>query len=254
MTTAEIVTRLNARKNGAGWTAKCPGHDDKTPSLSISEGREGRILLKCFAGCTTEAIIAAMGLKMADLMPPVQDKPGRIVKSYDYTDAAGKPLFQSVRFDPKDFRQRRPDGNGGWIWNMTGVDRVLYRLPSVIEAAKAGQVIYTAEGEKDCDALAALGLCATCNPGGAGKWQTSYSETLTGAQVIIIADKDEPGRKHAALVRDAIKSKAGSVSVIELPDRNGCKVKDAADWILAGGTADELQAIITNTPISGTYV
>ena len=248
MTAAEFAQRLNAKPIGPGkWMAQCLAHEDRNPSLSISEGRDGRVLLHCHAGCTAEAILSSVGLKMADLMPPVQDKPGRIVKSYDYTDDTGKLLFQVVRLDPKDFRQRRPDGNGEWIWNMHGIDRVLYRLPQVIEAVKAGQVIYTPEGEKDCDALVAIGLCATTNPGGAGKWQSSYTSTLIGAQVIIIADKDGPGRKHAAFLQNAIKSKAASVNVIELPDRNGCHVKDATDWIQAGGTAEELHEIVMNT-------
>ncbi|MBU0716122.1 MAG: hypothetical protein KJ964_12265 [Verrucomicrobia bacterium] len=249
MTAAEIAQRLNAKPTGPGkWTALCQAHKDKNPSLSISEGKDGHVLLHCHAGCTTEAVVTAMGLKMCDLMPPVQDKPGQIVKTYNYTDATGKLLFQVVRFDPKGFRQRRPDGNGGWVWNMQGIDRVLYRMPGVIKAKQAGHIIYITEGEKDADAIIRLGLCATCNPGGAGKWHGNYTSTLTGAQVIIIADKDEPGRKHAALVRDAIKSKAASVQVIELPDRNGRKVKDAADWIQAGGTADELQDILRNAP------
>lgn len=253
MIITELVTRLNARKNGSGWMAKCPAHDDKNPSLSISEGRDGRVLLFCHAGCTTEAIVAAMGLKMSDLMPPApetQQKPGRIVKTYDYMDTAGKMLFQVVRFDPKDFRQRRPDGNGEWIWNMNGVDRVLYQLPRVIKAVIAGQPIYLVEGEKDADAMIGLGLCATCNSGGAGKWQVSYNETLAGARLVIIADKDQPGRQHAQLVAHDLHGKASSIKVIELPDRSGRKIKDATDWIKAGGTAEELHQIVMNIPAS----
>ena len=55
------------RKAGSGWTARCPAHDDHTPSLSVSVGRDGRVLLKCFSGCPVESITAAMGLKMSDL-------------------------------------------------------------------------------------------------------------------------------------------------------------------------------------------
>lgn len=252
VTAADLAQRLNGRHTPNGWEARCPAHNDNTASLSIAEGQDGRVLITCHAGCTFPAIVAAMGLKPASLFPPKPKcrdrKQGQIVATYDYTDIDDKLRFQVVRFDPKDFRQRRPDGNGGWLWNITGVDRVLYRLPQVIEAVKAGQVIYIAEGEKDVDVLASLGLCATCNPGGAGKWQASYSETLTGAQVIIIADKDAPGRSHATLVSRELTDKAQSVQVIELPDRTGRKVKDAADWITAGGTMAELQAIIAAVP------
>lgn len=174
MTSDEIAQRLNAKPTGPGkWTAKCPGHDDANASLSITEGKDGRILLKCFAGCEFKVIVSAMGLKQTDFFPPREAQAKtRMVQAYDYTNASGKLLFQVCRFEPKAFRQRRPDGNGRWIWNMTGVNRVLYRLPQVIEAVKAEQDIYTPEGEKDCDVLVAIGLCATCNPGGAGKWRT----------------------------------------------------------------------------------
>ena len=64
-----LVDRLSAKRNGAGWIAKCPAHDDRQPSLSINEGADGRVLLKCFAGCTTENIVAAIGLTMRDLFP-----------------------------------------------------------------------------------------------------------------------------------------------------------------------------------------
>ena len=252
MTTTELIHRLNARRNGTGWTAKCPAHDDGTASLSITEGQDGRTLLHCHAGCTTPAIVAAVGLKMGDLFPPRDTAAKtRIVATYDYTDNTGKLLFQVCRFEPKTFRQRRPDPAkpGAWLWNMDGITRVLYRLPAVLEAMKAGQTIYVVEGEKDADALVKLGLCATCNPGGAGKWQLNYSETLTGAQVVIIADKDGPGRKHAALVAQALHGKASSVKILELPDRDGRKVKDAADWISSGGTLAELQAIVEGTPV-----
>ena len=252
MTTTELIHRLNARRNGTGWTAKCPAHDDGTASLSITEGKDGRTLLHCHAGCTAPAILSAMGLKMSDLFPPREaTAQARIVKTYDYQDATGKMIFQVCRFDPKGFRQRRPDPAkpGNWLWNMDGIKRVLYRLPQVIEAMKAGQVIYVVEGEKDADALVKLGLCAITNPGGAGKWQPNYTETLTGAQVVIPADKDGPGRKHAALVAQALHGKASSVKILELPDRDGRRVKDAADWISAGGTLAELQTLVEAAPV-----
>ena len=244
MTITEIISRFDAKKNGNSWMAKCPVHADSTASLSINEGKKGHILIKCFAGCETKKIVEAVGLKMSDLMPPKEKKTKEIVKTYDYHDATGKMVFQVVRFDPKDFRQRQPDGNGGFRWTMDGIERVLYRLPHVIEAVKNEQVIYKTEGEKDADALVALGLCATTNSGGAGKWQENYTSVLTGAHVVVIAHKDPAGRKHANLVQSALQNKTKSLCIIELPDRNGRKVNDAYDWIHAGGTLAELQNII----------
>src|SRR5262249_13144941 len=109
-----------------------------------------------------------------------------IVATYDYTDEAGELLFQVLRYHPKAFRQRRPDGNGGWIWSLGEVSRVLYRLPEVIEAVALERTIFIAEGEKTVDALVELGLSATCSPGGAGKWCDEYSHYLADANVVIL--------------------------------------------------------------------
>jgi len=247
MTLTEIISRFDAHKNGNGWMAKCPIHADSTASLSISEGKDGRILLNCFAKCETKKIVESIGLKMSDLMPPKVKKTPQIVKVYDYHDGTGKMVFQVVRFDPKDFRQRQPDGNGGFRWTMDGIERVLYRLPQVIEAVKNDQVIYKVAGEKDADALVTMGLCATTNPGGEGKWQDSCNAALVGARVVVIADKDKTGRQHANLIKVALQNLAKSFCIIELPDHNGHKVKDAYDWVHAGGTLEELQNIVKNS-------
>lgn len=250
-----VISKLEGVHGGNGsWTAKCPSHDDHRNSLSISEGSDGKILLKCHAnhGCTAESIAAAMGLEMKDLFPvPDNGQPKKqkkeIVATYDYHDESGQMLYQAVRYRPKDFRQRRPDGTGGWTWNLKGTRRVLYRLPQVIAAVAAGQTIYVVEGEKDVVAIEELGLVATCNCGGAGKWREDYSEALRGAQVIIVPDNDDPGRKHAEAVKDALAGIAASVKVIHLP---GLPEKgDVSDWIAGGGTAEELQGLVSDPPL-----
>src|SRR5262249_22819672 len=96
-----------------------------------------------------------------------------IVAKYDYTDADGKLLFQVCRSEPKTFKQRRPDGKGGWIWSVRHVRQVPYCLPALVEAVKAGKPVFVVEGEKDCNNLHAFGVTATCNAGGAGKWHKS---------------------------------------------------------------------------------
>ena len=253
MTTSEIADRLKAKKSGNGWFARCPAHDDKNASLSITAANNGNVLVNCHAGCTFSAIAAAAGLQPRDFFVlqklPRTTKP-QIIKTYDYVAANGVLLFQVCRYVPKNFKQRRPDPTApdGWRWNMTDVSRVLYRLPEVLAAIKDRRTVYVVEGERDADALAALGLCATCNAGGAGKWADGYTVTLTGARVIVILDKDLAGRRHAALVQAALTGKAESVRVVELPDRNDHAVKDAADWIAAGGTTAELDAIIRDAP------
>jgi hypothetical protein len=254
----QLLSRLQGvKRTGAGWEALCPVpvHDDRNASLSIAEGKGGRILLKCHAGCPVESVVGELGLRLADLFPPGTDPKnkvkGRIVAIYDYTDETGALRFQCVRFEPKNFKQRRPDPSkpGGWVWNLNGARRVLYRLPDVRTALTAGRAIFIAEGEKDCDALATHGFAATCNPMGAGKWLPEHTETLRGAaRVVVIADKDTPGRNHAQAVATALHPVAKSVKLIELPDVNGKPVKDAGDYFAAGGTADELRAIVKAAP------
>jgi len=162
------------RKAGSGWSAKCPAHEDKSASLSVGIGKEGRALVHCHAGCELVDVLEAMGLTPDDLFPPKPAKAtgrweDRIAATYDYTDEQGRLLYQVVRLEPKDFRQRRPEGNT-WNWSIKGVRRVVYRLPAVLEAIRTGKRVYMVEGEKDADNLAALGLCSTTNSGGADKW------------------------------------------------------------------------------------
>ncbi|HUW10622.1 MAG TPA: hypothetical protein VM537_12905 [Anaerolineae bacterium] len=156
MTLAErFLTRLHGvRASGTGWTACCPAHDDSEPSLSISQ-KNGRVLLHCFAGCSNEDIVAALGLTTGDLFEGRRPKAqaSEIVATYDYTDETAGLLYQVARYRPKGFKQRRPDGNGGWLWNMKGVRRVLYRLPQVLEAAARGGRVHIAAGEKDVAAV-----------------------------------------------------------------------------------------------------
>jgi hypothetical protein len=225
------------RRTGSGWVALCPSHADKNPSLSISTS-DGKILLHCHAGCSVETVCAAVGIEMRELFAGGGSAP-RLVAEYDYVDECGVMLFQVVRFEPKGFRQRRPDGRGGWIWNLAGTRRVLYRLPEVI-AAKSLLVV---EGEKDVETGRKLGFVATCNPCGAGKWREKYSEALVGKIVVIIPDGDGPGRKHARQVVESLRGKAENVRVFELPG-----AKDLTEWAERGGTRKQLLALIDSVP------
>ena len=182
--------------------------------------------------------------------PTTNGRAKEFVCAYDYQDARGNLSYQVERFkNPKTFRQRRPDGKGGWIYNMAGIVRVLYRLPDVLKAKSAGKPVVIVEGEKDADCLAKHGFTATTNPGGAGKWLKEYSETLRDCDCVIIADKDEAGRGHAQLVAIKLNAVAKSVRVLELPDVTGATVKDAHDYFAAGGTAEIVIALVDAAPI-----
>jgi hypothetical protein len=248
---AAVLERLQGVKPAgqAQWMARCPAHDDRRASLSISRGEGGRCLLHCHAGCTLEAVCRAIGMEPKDLFVAEHHQQARttsrIVATYDYRDESGTLLYQVVRFDPKDFRQRRPDSRGGWTWNTKGTRRVLYRLPELLAADPAAWV-FVVEGEKDADSLAALGLVATCNSGGAGKWQDGYTEALRGRRVAIIPDRDGPGWDHAEDTAKRLLGTATAVRLLDLGQVEGFEGKDVSDWIAwrDACTGDELAATL----------
>jgi hypothetical protein len=251
----QLIAKLpHAKRVGSGWSACCPAHEDRRASLSIGEGDDGRALVKCHAGCTVESICAAVGLHMSNLMPrsdtlPSARKPEsngkrRTIALYDYRDELSNVLFQAVRYEPKDFRQRRPDGEGGWEWSVKGARVIPYRLPELLAAPELPVVV--AEGEKDCDSLARMGVLATCNAGGSGKWTSEHSVFLRGRRVIVLTDNDEAGRNHARQVAQLLQGVAESVRILELPDLP--PKGDASDWIAAGGTKAELMRLADATP------
>jgi Protein of unknown function (DUF3631) len=212
------------------------------------------VLLKCRAGCEQDALLDALRERRLwpDITNGVDHRPAavngsrRIVAIYEYRDEAGALLFQVVRFVPKDFRQRRPDGNGGWNWNLENVRRVPYRLPELI-ATPLDQIVYIAEGEKDVEALAAWGRAATCNPGGAGKWRDEFAQFFRGRDVVVLGDNDLAGREHALRVASNLASVAARVAILELPDLP--PKGDVSDWLDAGGTKERLDELADAAPL-----
>jgi putative DNA primase/helicase len=231
------------RRSGDGWTAKCPAHDDRRSSLSIGRGDTQPWVLKCHAGCAVDAILEAAHLTMPDLLTPSRRVNGHrsTVATYDYRDEQGTLLYQICRMEPKDFRQRRPDGHGGWIWKLGTVRRVLYRLPELARQT----VVYITEGEKDVDRLWSLGVPATTNAGGAGKWRPEYAQQLCAAgvtSVAILPDNDAAGQSHAVTVARRCHAAGLQVKVIALA---GLKPKgDVSDWLDAGYTRDDLVTLV----------
>jgi putative DNA primase/helicase len=133
-----VLSRVkDAKKTPNGWQGKCPAHDDNHASLTISKGNDGKALTKCQAGCTFADIAAALNLKQQDFFVKSDTAPAarkRIVATYPYVDEDGTLLYEKIRYEGKKFSQRRPDGNGGWIWNLEGIRRVPYRLPDLQNA------------------------------------------------------------------------------------------------------------------------
>lgn len=258
-----ILAKLTRVKSAGRkqWMARCPAHEDGTASLSLREGEDGRVLMNCKAQCPTPSVVAAIGLSMSDLFTgkptdarPVQSTTTRtraMVKTYDYTDADGTLLFQACRYfdsatGKKDFRQRKPDGRGGWIPSLDGTEPVLYNLPAVLAAIESGRRVFIVEGEKDADTLAELGYTATTCPMGAGKWREAFSQSLKGAELVILPDNDEPGKIHAEQVAASCVSAGAIVKVVPLPDLP--PKGDVTDWLDAGHDVDALETLIGATP------
>jgi len=249
MTPEEIKTKLSLKaefeRRGikliaagpARFKCKCPFHEEKTPSCSVDEAKGLFYCHGCKAsGSIIDVVIKLDGVNFKTAVEKLGGTTGfvekkaepqpekRIQKIYHYTDENGAELFQVVRMEPKDFRQRH-QANGEWVWNMDGVTRVLYRLVEVLKA----KVVWLVEGEKDADTLAGLGITATCNVGGAGKWLDSYTETLTGKEIVLCGDNDDAGRDHIKKVTESISGKVESTRTINPPE--GCK--DVSDWVFS---------------------
>jgi hypothetical protein len=196
--------------------------------------------VKCHAGCPQTAVIDA--LKARGLWPERERRRcGEIVVTYNYTSEHGNLLYQVVRYQPKDFKQRRPDGCGGWIWRK-GVRQVLYRLPEVLEAP----IVFVVEGERDVETLRSHCFVATTNAGGAkAPWLPNFTESLRGREVILIPDNDEPGRGRVLTIARALLGKAAQLIVLELDDG-----KDITDWFARGHSETELIALVEGQAVS----
>ena len=290
----DLFRALNGRGKPQDFMALCPAHADRNPSLHVTTTKEGATLIHCFAGCTQDAVIGA--LRDKGLWPEqssghtesrreAKRQTGQIVAKYDYITADGKLAHQTLRLEPKSFRQRRPGPESGiWIWGLAAGDYmrmgpakdwlpfkksrfsefpaererttidaanlVLYRLPDVIKAIADETMVFISEGEKDSDALAALGFAATTCAMGAGKWRPQYTECLRGADVVLLPDNDEPGRDHAQAVAALMHGVAKRVRLLDLAEHwPECgSGQDISDWLAAGGTADKLKALIEALP------
>lgn len=255
-----LLSRLRkVSRSGHAAKACCPAHDDEHPSLSVSVGDNGGIVVYCHAQqCPAESIASAVGMELKDFAPDAEPPKAvepprelsfdeRIETCYDYRDEQGQVLYQVVRLhSPKDFRQRRPAGarlNAAneretvWQWKK-GKRQVPYRLPELL-AAPADQWLIIVEGEKDADALARLGLAVTTNAGGAGKWGQLERETIErafrGRRVAILPDNDGPGLRHALEAAESLQEIVAEVRVVELP---GLALKgDVSDWLIREAVA-----------------
>jgi hypothetical protein len=217
----------HGRREGREIRFLCPAHDDTHPSARWSQAKRSWYCDVCRQGGGWRDLCGRLGIEESSSAAPRRE----IAAAYGYRDAAGRLLYEVIRHRPKAFACRRPDGAGGWLWSLDGVERVLYRLPEVLGAVARDELVLFVEGEKDADALAALGFTATTHAGGAGRWRSEYAGPLRGARVVIIPDNDDAGRRHAAAVLEGLRGKAAEIRKLELP---GLTEKgDSSDWLAA---------------------
>ncbi len=249
-----LIPRLEGVKAaGRGGMARCPAHQDSTASLSIAVGNRQPVVLTCHAGCSSDDILATLGIAWPDLLGP-SERPQHSsdtwmpcghakLAEYEYRNERNELVFAVARCALKGngcqgFRQWRPDrdSKSGKRWSLTlpcgrkAGDGLPYRLPDLLTADRSLNVLIV-EGEKDADRAWRMGIPATCNAGGVGKWTPGHAQWLVGRDVVIVADRDAPGRKHALQVADSLLPSARSIDIVQ-----AMHGKDLSDHFDGGGT------------------
>ena len=244
-----VQSRFNLTRDSAN--VRCPCHDDRMASLAVKRKGDDALLF-CFAGCKYEDLARELGLSRSAnaahtrTLSPVPHR--RVVAEYRYRDYAGDVIAIKRRFEPKlfDWLTLRADGEfqPKFPEGMSQSDLPLYRLPEAVGASKVGEPVFILEGEKDCDTLHELGLIGVCNPEGAsGAASACDPSRFVGiidpnTPLIICPDNDEPGRKHALRMAEAL-APTFPVSILALP--NLPEKGDVSDWVAAqrsNGTPD----------------
>lgn len=269
---------------GGGFKASCPcpghgrGRGDRTPSLEIRPGRDQPVVFHCHAGCDQDAVKEALvsaGVDWAlcsgqratvdsdewmpcgwDSASKTYDQAHRKTAEYLYRDADGAVVFGVARCALKSagcgFRQWRPDPTtrSGRRWSRSLPDGskvgegLPYRLPELLDANARERTVWIVEGEKDADRLWSIGYAATCNAGGAGKWTLDHARYLAGADVIVVADRDDPGWDHAEQVCNTLMA----VGVRSLEVRRARTGKDVSDHLDAG--LDTMDMVTIAVPVT----
>ncbi len=266
----------DAKRSGQGWSARCPAHEDRNPSLSLGEGDDGRALIHCHRGCSPEAICNAKGISLKDLGPSEQHFPrprqarsgfasaedairqyerklGTRSRTWQYVDARGIHVGTVIRWERADGgKEFRPVSLIDGQWQLCGMPapRPLYQLPEVVRSDR----VFVTEGEKAADAAKSLGFIATTSTNGAKSPRKSDWSPLAGKDVVILPDNDEEGRNYATDVAAILWTlePRPRIRIAELPN---LPVKgDIADLVAVAGrdgiTAlrDEVEVIVGNSP------
>jgi len=269
LTLAQIAHVLGGDVSAGQVRVPAPGHSpaDRGMSIKLSASAPGGFIVKLFNGgdelAAKDYVRSKLGLapwqpdsKGNGHMSPEQemsravaglrkssDHRPRVVATYPYVNGNGELLFEVQRLAPKAFRQRRPIA-GGYTYTLGDVKPVIYRLPELLAFPHA--TVFVVEGEKDADRLRSEDLVAT-TVSGSTIWTAELADPLRGHDVVILADNDEPGIAKAEKAAAVLHEIAASVRLVRLP---GLPAKgDVSDWLDAGHSREELEAICTAGPI-----
>ncbi len=253
--TLKSKTGKDLKKTSHGYMTCCPAHDDESPSFSVGEAADGKILLKCFSGCSVEDICRSLNIEVAELFGTPKNErreTKRIV--YSYKDEEGQELYRKVRIEPgfngkaKDFFCEHTE-NGQTIKNLKGCRKVLYRLPELLNAISNKKPIFLVEGEKDADKLLECGLPATTSIDSLS-WPDEFTEFLKDADIVILYDMDKTGFERRDLLCQRLSGRVRRLWVVTLPglEYQESHGKDISDWLASGNTSTRLLEILAKTP------
>jgi 5S rRNA maturation endonuclease (ribonuclease M5) len=247
MNAESIAKALGGRRVGSTWMGRCPAHDHRWLSgtatatywlTAMRDANNGTFSRHCGRGLWPETA----SMEIPNIESRTVTRNGTIVARYDYTDECGALLYQVLRKEPKAFVQRYADGRGGWIWRKHR-HQVLYRLPELMEAA----IVFIVEGEKDVETLRSHGFVATCEAGGAKvPWLPQFTECLSGREVILIPDRDRPGRERVVRIARALFGHVAKLIILDLEHEG----KDVTDWFASGHSELEFIALAEGVAVT----
>jgi RecA-family ATPase len=246
----QLARALNGEIGGSQVLAPGPGHSavDRSLSVALDSNAPDGFIVHSFAYddpiVCKDYVRSKLGLpafkpngrnhvpnieeavrQAAEAIAQTHNRPnGKLVASYPYVDADGKLVYEVLRYEPKRFQHRQPDGHGGWIYRGTH-RRVLYRYPDLLQYRDA--TVFVCEGEKDADRVASLDHVATCVA--SGKWTDDCVQALAGRHVLILEDNDEAGRKKAHEAATLLHGVSDTVRIVRLP--NLPEGGDVSDWL-----------------------
>jgi len=247
-----------AKPTREGWVGRCPAHEDRRPSVSIARGQNGRVLVKCHAGCSLEAILDALGLRRSDLFdsedigadrqkgpvrprreapkpkarlqfPTLEDAladissfKGPYSRLWRYQDREGRDVGVVIRWDGPEGKDLRPISLIGDRWELCAMPkpRPLYNLPGILREPR----VLVVEGEKVAELGNSLGFPTTTSSNGSQSAPHTDWTPLHGKQIVILPDNDPPGEQYAKEVQRL----THGGTILRLP--NLPEGGDLADW------------------------